>query len=161
MPSDRVKFGAAGVVMVKMSCEHVLVFKTSKIPRCGVLIWCTWCMKYVHRPFPLLRDIDQAPKLDEWRWTCVSGCGTGMRKYGMSGEREAIAAGTRHTVRYPGHEVWVVAPNGIVAQRWGSVGGDGSVLIADRTGGQLVQMTIDDVFDESGSSNDEDEEVPF
>lgn len=106
--------------LVALACGHSIRLRPSHVPEPGKFVFCVKCDGYSHRPFPLRLDVDKKPILDEWRWQCVSnpGCNNGRRRYGQSREN-ALYAASQHSRRRPEHEVWLIDPQGRVAERWG------------------------------------------
>ena len=90
------------------------------MPEPGVLLFCVLCNGYSHLPFPLKKDVDGKPVIGEWRWHCRTngGCNSGRQLAGHSREN-ALYAGSRHSRMHPLHEVWLIDPEGRVAERWG------------------------------------------
>ena len=98
-------------------CGHKVQRKDSKfpLPQPGILVWCVYCNKQSHMPFPLKLDDDGFPILGEWGWLCRSGCGRGNTGQDQTA---AVRAGTRHYQFNPGHEIWLISPIGAVEGRW-------------------------------------------
>lgn len=119
MPERR---GAApqGPVDVPLVCGHRMRVRPSQRPVPGVLLWCGLCGDYTHSPFPLEANKHGERVLGEWRWKCLTNrrCNSGQHGHGNS-ETNAMYAATRHSHKYPTHEVWLISPRGVVAKRWG------------------------------------------
>jgi hypothetical protein len=94
-------------IVITMGCGHEARFKITTPPAPGESMWCIRCGKQSYRPY-----LNQS---EEWGWLCASkqvGCG-GFHGVGAA-PSNAMRGATKHFMRHPGHEVFVVKPDGTV-----------------------------------------------
>lgn len=98
-------------IPVRLACGHWAYYpRIVYVPDEGAEVTCPRCFNPTHRPY--------APH-EQWHWKCTQEkCRTPGAYTGASGAL-AISSASEHTRRHPAHRVHVIAPNGIVAWRFG------------------------------------------